>query len=297
MWNQWQWGDVMPSQRQRLHQQPSGFNRSKGQQQNVEEGNDEPKSPPPLSPQPSDDDASAASSSTWKFPRLTPSQPNDQMQLPDDLSSKSTKINILVDPFKAVLAPTVGQNDTSIITDKVESGKLGMHSEDLNPNNSSDGPLATPLDSRDSALDQAGENKATVIDSDENKNKDITSTTTQVEGVDVAKNNEMGSSTALVLPAPKPLEIPRASSPPPPQNDPPASSSSPPLPLLGFYDKDKSTLSSSPSGEESNTNDADSITDEKRDNKEEEPLESPDAWYPSMMDKKDYDFRDRRLDY
>eukprot|EP00579_Thalassiosira_antarctica_P012024 CAMPEP_0201922536 /NCGR_PEP_ID=MMETSP0903-20130614/10545_1 /ASSEMBLY_ACC=CAM_ASM_000552 /TAXON_ID=420261 /ORGANISM="Thalassiosira antarctica, Strain CCMP982" /LENGTH=1160 /DNA_ID=CAMNT_0048459695 /DNA_START=49 /DNA_END=3531 /DNA_ORIENTATION=+ len=311
MWNPWQWGDVMPSQQRRLH---PGFN----SRRQVEEDDDNTKILPPLSTMPSTS-ASAPSALTWKFPRLSSSLPNNQTQLPDvapqpkagvdsssDPTSKPTAMKI-VDPVNDVLAPTDDQN-TTIISEEAEPASLDMHSQQDPNNNSASGPTINPLfksssDTRDATLERAGENNVALVDSDKNKNDDGTATPqvadddrsqTSIKSKEDDVKNEKGASVALVEPTPNSLVLP-----PPqlPKDDSQTSSSSSPLTLFGFFDKDES--SSSSSHEESihsdDTKDADTKSD-KSDGMEDAKL-SPDTWYPSMMEKHDYDFRDRRLDY
>lgn len=287
MWNPLQWEDVLPSQRL---QQLGGFNdRSKNQHQMQQhtEGTDSGKkgASSPFSTTPPDD---ASALGTWKFPRLPSSTPKMQLldiptpEATDSLSDESDKNSVLkkmVDPAKGA-APSIDQKNTTILSEEVEPKQLGTSLQDLH-SKSAVGPLFgqkktggdnsagndTPPTPRAAAED------ASKISSRSNENGAGTKTESSMAGTSPTK----------------PLELPLASSTPTPKTDPQTSSS---VTLFGFVEKDKSSLSPS--------SDMESI---HRDSKKEAGNLGDKAdragvtLFPSMMDKDNYDFHDRRLDY
>ncbi len=92
---------------------------------------------------------------------------------------------------------------------------------------------------------------------------------------------------SVELPTSKSLVLPPESAAQP--NDAPLST---PLAVFGLLENGRATISSS-SEESTQSRDADSTVESRLYLQEN----TNQTWLPSMMDKKDYDFRDRRLDY
>lgn len=294
-WNPWQWGDVMPHRPGRSNREDPKL---------MVEQDDMTASSSISTPSSTAD--SAPTSPTWKFRRSSSSEPTNQMQLPDipkskastkssaDVPSKSTSVE-LVGPVKDAV-PVVDPN-TTVISEETGSGNLGMKPED--PNN--DGPSSSAATSfsgaQDDVLVQAVDDKS--LAASEGGGKQMP----QVADDDVKSQtekgrvrSEKGDVVAQVPSTPKPLILPPPST-TPQQDD---TQASPPLALFGFFDKDKSQAAAS--GEESTQMDdakgpKDAITGRSGGAAAESSLPPDKARYPSMMDKNDYDFRDRRLDY
>ena len=213
--------------------------------------------------------STTSSSSTWKFPRLS-SQSSNQIKLPADLpkpkvtdneapSSKLTPM-LLADPVKEDV-PSDKNTTISEANVAVEDEKSVIVKSD----NEKSAAYIPPI----IAGDAKSENKQTP----ESPGKDDL-------------NSDKEDDAAQKMPGPKSLVLPPASS-----RDSTDNKQPPTISMFGFFDKDKPPVLS---GGENFTESNESKTDETAPN---EAGGAEQSLLPSMMDKKEYDFRDRRLDY
>jgi len=305
-WNPWRWGDVMPQKR------GGGESRISREMEEQNRDNEISSTLPSQLPAAS----SSPSAHIWKFGRSSSSTPSsNQMQLPGlpksskvttetlpgDVTSKATFVES-VDPTSQT---HIDQNITTI-TDDDAGSSLGMESKAIqNDRASTNHPPSLANPQITAALGKVGEDSS-ASDTDRQKSSGKESTARIADGgkidstEDHAKSNKDSAMIAQNRDLPQPLVLPPASEPSQSDSQPQSS----PLALLGFFDS-KSQAAATASNEESTAMSDDDVKNKTVDSivgktggaAAELPADNNAPWYPSMMDKKDYDFRDRRLDY
>ena len=242
--------------------QSASNHRSRDDDNVVQDERTSPAVPPPSSTSP-----------TWKF--LRPSSPSNQMQLStskpnvkdsSDMSPNPTAIDF-IEPIRDLVY--FYQNTTT--------------SEEKVPESSA----VNSVDTKRAAV-SAEQDVATEMDEHQNKIMPMP-LVSEDDGSNKGKNDfgRMEKEASVELPTSRSLVLPPTSAAQP--ND---AHSSTPLAVFGLLENDRATPSSS-SEESTQSRDADSTIDSQlylQENTNQTCL-------PSMMDKKDYDFRDRRLDY
>jgi len=293
-WNPWQWGDVMPNHR-------SSGSGSRDEEANVER---KEKTLPPLSPQ---SVAAPPPSSTWTFRRST-SEPSNQMKLPDVASDVSTghqptaAMEVMIDPSGKEGFEYIVDTNTTISEIEADSGEnMGILRCDIPNDNdvvipplvssSSVQAVAVPLEQTDKNDSSAA--AGPTAENDQNNKGGKTPKPPSAAGKERSlqeKNENVVVPQEEVVPATSnSLVLPPASSLP---NGP---STPTQLSLFGFFDKENKKQPSTASSGEKVAKETDAITGGAVESTS--PPDETATWYPSMMDTKDYDFRDRRLDY
>ena len=287
-WNPWQWGDVMPQRR-------SGGSNIRGMQ--MEDDQSSTSSLPTPSAPPS-----ASQSSSWKFRRS--STPSNQMQLPDMPKSKSADSPELVSELPSMqIVDLVGDAavDAGNVTAVDEPNPLPIDmkkpvdSEQMSPSGSP--PLvsgAVGEADKSSVAEESDKNKknAKIPAPQEMDDKSRVGTENKDKG------SEKEATVVQAAPALEPLVLP-------PPAKPVQNYTSSPLDIFGLSFFEKDNTPSKPSSGKSTTsdvaeNDVAATVDQNGKIEEKTQLSKDDGevtCYPSMMDKKEYDFRDRRLDY
>ena len=283
MWNPWKWGDVMPSQ----HQRP-GFNGRRRNEQHlvIDKSNVTP------SPTQSAIPASAPNIPTWNFRRLSSSQ-SDEVASPPE----GTNVSELDEPPTETAESINQQNTTNTpIEGAPKSFDMILYKGQSNSghppaNHSSNGTVFEEAGQDQQTADIYKEKKSVTIITDKSSDNDEQQTPikSKIDGAETGK----GSPNALVIPNPKSSQSPLDY-----END--STSASPQSTFFGFFDKDKHS-SSSTCEESIDKNEAaeGANTGTKSSSKKDDTEHSPSTseWYPSMMERNNYDFRDRRLDY
>ena len=264
-WNPWQWGDVIPHRSGAVISEKS-----------VE--NDSSSSAP---------SSSSASSLTWKFRRSS----SNQMQLPD--VPKESKKEQDVSEIKLPTPQFVDATAANLVPG--DESQLSEGAETASP----------PKEGVTEDTHEQPNFSAATIGDEENKNQDKGMPPTTNDGQTPAPDNEEHKPISKPV-SPKMKEeaffitgdVP-PSQPPvlplPPATPKESSQPSTSLPMFGFFDKDKGSGSTSSEGK--------SVENGNKDKDESKAPSSPEdiatvETFPSMLDhQRDYDFRDRRLDY
>jgi len=167
-------------------------------------------------------------------------------------------------------------------------------------------PATSP--STGTVLEKAGQDQPTADMNNKDKGTTITAQEvadqegqrTSIKSKTEDAETHKGSAATLAIPNPKLLMLPPEALPLLSESDTnPQTLAAPPLTLLGFVDKNNSSSSSTceKSSDKSEAVKGAGTTSSNDTEGTEHTSSSPDPWYPSMMDRNDYDFRDRRLDY
>jgi hypothetical protein len=151
-------------------------------------------------------------------------------------------------------------------------------------------PESSAVNSVDTKRAAVSPERDVATEKDERQNKILPTPPVSEDDGSNKDNNDFGrvrKEASVELPTSRSLVLPPASAAQP--NDDHLST---PLAVLGLLENGRATISSSRE-ETTQSRDADSKVESRQYLQEN----TNQTWLPSMMDKKDYDFRDRRLDY
>lgn len=242
--------------------QSASNHRSRDDDNVVQDERTSPAVPPPSSTSP-----------TWKF--LRSSSPSNQMQL------STTKPN-------AKDSCDMSPNPTAI--DFVEPMRDLVYFHQNTTRSEETIPESSAVNSVDTKRAAVSPERDVATEKDERQNKILPTPPVSEDDGCNKDNNDFGrvrKEASVELPTSRSLVLPPASAAQP--NDDHLST---PLAVLGLLENGRATISSSRE-ETTQSRDADSKVESRQYLQEN----TNQTWLPSMMDKKDYDFRDRRLDY